>query len=77
MARAKVAHKHPVSASEDEPTISTEQREHMIAEAAYFRALARSFSGGDPVEDWLAAEREITRLLTSPQRSSEPRAEAH
>ena len=77
MAKAKVAHKHPVSASEGNPTISTEQREHMIAEAAYFRALARSFSGGDPVEDWLAAEREITRTLATPQQSSESRAIAH
>lgn len=34
-------------------------RRHRVAEAAYYRALARGFEGGDPVEDWLAAEREI------------------
>jgi hypothetical protein len=36
-------------------------RHHMIAEAAYFRALARGFEGGDPLDDWLAAEQEFTR----------------
>lgn len=36
-----------------------ELRGHMIAEAAYYRALNRGFDGGDPNEDWFAAEREI------------------
>ena len=35
----------------------------MIAEAAYYRAKARGFTGGDPAADWLAAEREIERQL--------------
>lgn len=39
------------------------QRRRMIAEAAYFRAKARGFTGGDPAADWLAAEREIERQL--------------
>jgi hypothetical protein len=43
--------------------ISAEDRERMIAEAAYFRAMQRGFNGGDTVDDWLAAEREINRLL--------------
>ncbi len=30
-----------------------------IAEAAYYRAERRGFTGGDPVEDWLAAEKEL------------------
>jgi len=30
-----------------------------IAEAAYYRAEGRGFQGGCPVNDWLAAEREI------------------
>lgn len=30
-----------------------------IAEAAYFLAERRGFAGGDPVEDWLIAERKI------------------
>jgi hypothetical protein len=39
----------------------------MIAEAAYYRAQARGFKDGDPVDDWLSAEREINRVLPSPQ----------
>jgi hypothetical protein len=30
-----------------------------IAEAAYYRALARGFEPGQEMEDWLAAEREL------------------
>jgi hypothetical protein len=52
------------SASEQQSTdIPLEERNQMIAEAAYFRALARGFQGGDPVDDWLAAEAEVNRLL--------------
>lgn len=43
-----------------------DQRQRMIAESAYFRAMQRGFRGGDPAEDWLAAEREISRLLPAP-----------
>lgn len=39
--------------------IDPEERAKLIAEAAYFRAQKRGFKGGDPVTDWLAAEREI------------------
>lgn len=35
-----------------------EERRAKIAEAAYFRAERRGFVGGDPVEDWLEAEKE-------------------
>jgi len=34
-------------------------RHRRIEEAAYLRAAARGFMGGDPVEDWLLAETEI------------------
>lgn len=49
------------------PTVAPEERRHMIEEAAYYRALQRGFDGGDPLDDWLAAEREINRMLPSPQ----------
>ena len=39
--------------------IGPEERARLIADAAYFKAQKRGFEGGDPVEDWLAAEREI------------------
>ncbi len=47
-------------------------RRKLIAESAYFRAQRRGFNGGNPVEDWLAAEREIDAML----RSERPRASA-
>lgn len=36
-----------------------EDRQEMIAIAAYYRAERRSFDGGDPMLDWLEAEAEI------------------
>ena len=38
---------------------TTDQRQSMIQTAAYMRAEHRGFKGGNPVEDWLVAEREI------------------
>lgn len=48
-----------------------EERRRQIEQAAYFRAQQRGFSGGDPVEDWLAAEREINRRLPGPQQQKQ------
>ncbi len=42
--------------------VSAGQREKMIREAAYFRAKQRGFSGGDSMEDWLAAESEVDAI---------------
>ena len=44
------------------PRITPEARYRMIAEAAYLRAEQAGF-GGDPVEYWLTAEREIDAML--------------
>jgi hypothetical protein len=38
-------------------------RRRMVAEAAYYRAEARSFAQGHALEDWLAAEAEVDRRL--------------
>ena len=35
------------------------EHHEQIAVAAYFHAEHRGFNGGDPLEDWLAAEAEI------------------
>jgi hypothetical protein len=37
--------------------------ERMIRDAAYFRALERGFTEGDPKQDWLLAEREVMQRL--------------
>ena len=38
--------------------LNSEERHRRIAEAAYFRSLARGMAD-DPLGDWLAAERQI------------------
>ena len=43
--------------------VTPQQRWNMIAEAAYYRAEKRDFVGGDPAQDWLAAEAEIDERL--------------
>lgn len=45
------------------PPVTPEQRELMIAEAAYYLAQRRGFAPGSELEDWLAAESEIEQLL--------------
>ncbi len=50
--------------------ISNEERHHLIAEAAYFRAERRSFAPGHELEDWLGAEAEVdTKLI---QKGADP-----
>jgi len=44
-------------------TTSPMQRRQMIAEAAYYRAEKRGFSGGEEFHDWLEAEAEVDRRL--------------
>ncbi len=43
--------------------ISPEQRQHMIEEAAYYRAEQRGFCCGNEIQDWLDAEAEIDSKL--------------
>jgi len=50
--------------SEKNKRLSLEDREAMIAEAAYLKAAERHFSGGDCMQDWLDAEREIDSRLS-------------
>lgn len=59
------------------PNAGTEQRWQMVAEAAYFIAEHRGFSGGDPVQDWLAAESEIDTLFYSKRPASAEEASAY
>ncbi|GMW06501.1 MAG: hypothetical protein AMXMBFR8_12980 [Nevskiales bacterium] len=43
--------------------LAGEDRQRLIAEAAYFRAERRGFQPGRELDDWLAAEIEIDALL--------------
>ncbi len=56
-AKAKLpAVEHPIDEAE---------RHAMIAQSAYFRAERRGFAHGEELNDWLEAEREISRILES------------
>jgi len=46
----------PKSTSEMLDSMTTEEIQKLIAEAAYYRAERRGFSPGGEVEDWLEAE---------------------
>ncbi|HJX19241.1 MAG TPA: DUF2934 domain-containing protein [Acidiferrobacterales bacterium] len=76
MAKEKTTHRRSAtraSTSQDSPgqDISPDERRRMIEQAAYLRAEHRGFNGGDPMEDWLVAEREINRMLPSPQQQKQ------
>jgi hypothetical protein len=45
----------------------SESREARIAEAAYWRAERRGFSGGQELDDWLAAEKEVDQDIAARQ----------
>ena len=42
---------------------NSDDRLNRIATAAFLRAAARNFNGGNPVEDWLQAEIEVDSAL--------------
>ncbi|MGF1613256.1 MAG: DUF2934 domain-containing protein [Gammaproteobacteria bacterium] len=44
-------------------TITAQERWSMISESAYYRAERRGFLGGNPADDWAAAEAEIDAEL--------------
>jgi uncharacterized protein YkwD len=60
LATARKARTKPPAKTKE---ISPDLRQQMIAEAAYLRAEQRNFSPGDPLDDWLVAEREVDSLL--------------
>ncbi len=43
--------------------VTPEQRQNLIAEAAYRRAEQRNFEAGHELEDWLAAEAEVDQQV--------------
>lgn len=58
----------PVMAAAAKPTtaksaVSPAERMKMIAEAAYYLAQKRGFSGGNELSDWVAAEKQVDALV--------------
>ena len=43
--------------------ISAQERQHMIEEAAYFRAAERGFDPSEVMKDWLEAEKIVDKYL--------------
>lgn len=70
---ASAAAKAPKKATAAKPRSSAAKkpnREHMIAEAAYYKAQKRGFSGGDHIRDWLEAEAEIDKGSTGKRKAA-------
>ena len=44
-----------------------DERDDLIQQRAYFRALRRHFAPGQELDDWLAAEEEVDGWLSRPQ----------
>jgi hypothetical protein len=65
-AKPKIA-KSPTAKGNGKSHITPEQRYRMICDAAYFLAERRGFVGGNPSDDWVAAEAEVDELLRSMQ----------
>jgi Protein of unknown function (DUF2934) len=45
------------------PAFSAQERERLVAQAAYFRAEKRGFVPGCELQDWIEAEAEVLRLI--------------
>jgi len=63
-AKAGAASRQPDGAGNADPSAAAVYpREHLIAEAAYYRAEKRGFAPDSELSDWLEAEAEVERLL--------------
>lgn len=67
----------PEAGATPPPAVTAEERRRIVAEMAYFRAERRGFRGGDPLEDWLAAEAEVERMLGPGQGQREEELSAY
>ncbi len=45
------------------PVLGAQERQMLIARAAYFRAERRGFAPGGELQDWVEAEAEVLRLI--------------
>ncbi len=68
--KATAARKSPAKNAARRTEVSEDMRRAMIAQAAYLRAERRGFTGGNEVDDWLAAEAEVEALLSAGARGT-------
>lgn len=45
------------------PVLNAQERDKLVAQAAYFRAEKRGFAPGYELQDWVEAEAEVKRLI--------------
>jgi hypothetical protein len=50
---------------------TTDERHQMIAFAAYMKAEKRGFKNGDPMADWVNAEKEVDGWLKTQQQANQ------
>jgi Protein of unknown function (DUF2934) len=67
--QSQVSSKKNAPSSKSRNAPSTD-RGRMIAEAAYYHAEQRGFSGGDQVQDWLDAEKLIDQMSMGTKRKA-------
>jgi len=60
----KTSIRKPRTQEDTKSPVTAEERQGMIAVAAYLKAESRGFVGGNPADDWLAAEAEIDQILS-------------
>jgi hypothetical protein len=60
--QAKQVGPEPLPAS----ALNAEERDRLIAQAAYFRAEKRGFAPGSELQDWVEAEADVLRLIGKP-----------
>lgn len=66
---AKAKNVKPEPVAENKPSVTAKERYQMIAEAAYFRAEKRGFTGGSVEDDWVQAEAEIDHILQEQEKA--------
>jgi hypothetical protein len=59
--KPKQGNPNPQAASS--PALNAQERDKLIAQAAYFRAERRGFAPGYELQDWVEAEAEVKRLI--------------
>jgi hypothetical protein len=62
-----------VAASSTLKEVTSQEKHHLVSEAAYFRAERRNFIPGYELEDWLVAESEIEKKLSNSSPKSRSR----
>lgn len=72
---SKAAGGERTGSREAPPVIDVEQHRQLIAEAAYLIAERRGFAQGDPLQDWIEAERQVNERLMQQELSAETRTE--